>query len=79
MQARIYRWYRELIELEREILGSGATEGDALLRKEQLERLASLEESVRNIRVPAAFADLFYSLREHIIFVRERVVSKQPI
>lgn len=73
MEARIYRWYRELLELERDMWSSGV---DAATRKQQIEELARIERSVQNIRVPAAFADLFYSLREHIIFVRERIVTE---
>ena len=76
MQSRIYRWYRELLELERDMLKAGV---DAATRKQQIEELARIESSVQAIRVPAAFADLFYSLREHIIFVRERIASnKRP-
>jgi hypothetical protein len=72
MQGRIYRWYRELLELEREVRDGAA---DPAVREQQLARLAEIETSVRNIRVPATFADLFYSLREHIVFVRERVLA----
>jgi hypothetical protein len=72
MQGRIYRWYRELLELEREVRDGVA---DPAIREQQLARLAEIEISVRNIRVPATFADLFYSLREHIVFVRERVLA----
>jgi len=74
MEGRIYRWYRELLELEREVSGTAA---DAATRERHLARLAEIEESVKNIRVPAAFADLFYSLREHVVFVRERVLGKR--
>jgi TRAP-type uncharacterized transport system substrate-binding protein len=72
MQGRIYRWYRELLELEREVRDGAA---DPAVREQQLARLAEIETSVRNIRVPATFADLFYSLREPIVFVRERVLA----
>jgi len=76
MQSRIYRWYRELLELERDMLKEGV---DPETRRLQIEELARIESSVQNIRVPAAFADLFYSLREHIIFVRERITpSRRP-
>jgi len=52
---------------------------DPETRRLQIEELARIESSVQNIRVPAAFADLFYSLREHIIFVRERITpSRRP-
>jgi hypothetical protein len=73
MQGRIYRWYRELLELER-----NAFEGnlDASARDALLQKLQSIEESVKTIRVPATFADLFYGLREHIVFVRERLIAE---
>jgi TRAP transporter TAXI family solute receptor len=73
MQGRIYRWYRELLELERDAFEPNldATRRDALLQK-----LHEIEESVKTIRVPATFADLFYSLREHIVFVRERLIAE---
>jgi len=74
MQARIYRWYRELLELEREAFKLSA---DAEQRDKLLIRLAEIDHSVRKIRVPAMFADLFYGLREHIVFVRERLISEQ--
>ncbi len=73
MQGRIFRWYRELLELEREVRDG---EGDGPMRERQLARLIEIEEGVKNIRVPASFADLFYGLREHIVFVRERVLAE---
>ena len=73
MEGRIYRWYRELLELEREV---DVGKIDAATRERHLARLIDIEESVKNIRVPASFADLFYSLREHIVFVRERVLAE---
>ncbi len=76
MEGRIYRWYRELLELEREVGEGGDGKAGAATREQHLARLVHIEESVKNIRVPASFADLFYSLREHIVFVRERVLAE---
>lgn len=73
MQSRIYRWYRELLELERDAFEKSV---DDTTRAELLEKLRGIEESVKTIRVPAAFADLFYSLRQHIVFVRDRLVAE---
>lgn len=73
MQGRIYRWYRELLELERDAFDSNL---DTETRDALLGKLHDIEESVKNIRVPATFADLFYSLREHIVFVRERLIAE---
>ncbi len=67
MQARIFRWYRELLDVERKALQRPL---NAVARERFLLQLAEIEESVRKIRVPASFADLFYGLREHIVFVR---------
>jgi len=40
-----------------------------------LKRLDDIEEAVHKMKVPASFADQFYGLREHIGFVRERLME----
>ena len=69
IRARIYRWYGTLIALERDAFGS-STRG---LRNEMLMRLGEIEQGVNNMKMPLAFADQFYVLREHIRFVREQL------
>jgi len=69
MQLRIYRWYRSLLRVERDLF-SEMTSGK---RVELRERLDHIEESVNRMKVPASFANQFYALREHIGFVRERL------
>jgi TRAP transporter TAXI family solute receptor len=69
MQLRIYRWYRSLLRVERDLF-SEMTSGK---RDELRERLDHIEESVNRMKVPASFANQFYALREHIGFVRERL------
>jgi TRAP-type uncharacterized transport system substrate-binding protein len=69
MQLRIYRWYRSLLRVERDLF-SEMTPGK---RDELRERLDHIEESVNRMKVPASFANQFYALREHIGFVRERL------
>ena len=67
VRARIYRWYGALIRLERDALMNSTLE-----RPEQmLKRLDEIEKGVNNMKVPLAFADQFYVLREHIRFVRD--------
>jgi len=45
-----------------------------LERPEQmLKRLDEIEKGVNTMKVPLAFADQFYVLREHIRFVRDRL------
>jgi len=70
-QLRIYRWYRKLLVLEREV----TAEPPQGKPEEYLQRLNEIEDVVRHMRVPASFANLFYSLREHIEFVRKRIVQ----
>jgi len=41
--------------------------------KELLKRLDEIEKGVNNMKLPLAFADQFYVLREHIRFVRDRL------
>jgi TRAP transporter TAXI family solute receptor len=69
IRSRIYRWYGQLIALERGALPvlAGAD------RRELLARLEEIESAVNRIKVPVAYADQLYVLREHINLVRERV------
>jgi hypothetical protein len=67
----IYRRYRALISLERESMTKMTPEQ----RAEMLTRLDAIENAVNKMRVPASFADQFYSLRGHIDFVRERLAG----
>jgi len=69
----LYRWYRALLRLERELLTRPPGE-----RAEQLRRLDHIEEAVNKLKVPASFADQFYGLRGHIDYVRERLKSAVP-
>ena len=41
-----------------------------------LKRLDDIEKGVNSLKMPISFADQFYVLREHISFVRERLVAQ---
>jgi TRAP-type uncharacterized transport system substrate-binding protein len=71
VKARIYRWYGALIGLERDALMNSTPEPS----EEMLKRLDEIEKAVNNMKVPVAFADQFYVLREHIRFVRDRLTA----
>ncbi len=71
-QLRIYRWYRKLLVLEREV----AREQTPANREALLGRLNEIEQVVKHMKVPASFANQFYSLRADIDYVRERLVSR---
>ena len=73
IRSRIYRWYRALLELERNAIRSSF---DPARRDEFLQQLESIEDAANRIVVPAAFGDLLYELRLHINFVRGNLLSK---
>jgi TRAP-type uncharacterized transport system substrate-binding protein len=69
VQSRINRRYRQLMELERESLGSIAPEVRAAL----LERLTAIEKSVIALKIPGSHAEQLYVMRQHMRFVRENL------
>jgi hypothetical protein len=71
MKLRIYRWYRALLTLERDLIGRLAREE----RAELIGRLDHIEKEVNKMKMPASFADQFYVLRGHIDFVRDRLMK----
>lgn len=72
---RIYRWYRQLLALEQDMVN----QMDANKQKELLTRLDQIEQSVDSMKVPASFADQFYILRGHVGFVRTRLLERKAI
>jgi len=68
VRSRIYRCYGKLIALERRLLSRPAPE----VREEMLKQLNEIEAEVNKMKMPLAFADQFYVLRDHIGFVRAR-------
>jgi TRAP-type uncharacterized transport system substrate-binding protein len=73
IESRIHRWYRALLDLERDAF---KPEGDPKGREELLRKLDHIESTVSKIVVPARFGDLFYGLRGHIDFVRGRLIAQ---
>jgi hypothetical protein len=71
-RSRIYRWYRELALLERDI----ATRSGTLPTGKWLADLDRIEESVAHINTPAGYASEAYTLRQHIDFVRDAVKAR---
>jgi TRAP-type uncharacterized transport system substrate-binding protein len=69
IRLRILRWYRALLVLEEEI----STQTTPEKCKELIDRLNQIEQTVNKLKIPASFADQFYSLRSHISIVRERL------
>lgn len=71
-RSRIYRWYGELALLEREVeshAGNPPTE-------RWLADLSRIEHAAVRVRAPASYAGEWYTLREHIEFVRRAVKAR---
>jgi len=68
VRLRIYRWYRALLTLERDLHNWPPEQ-----RPELLARLERIEREVHRMKVPASFADQYYTLRGSIGFVRARI------
>jgi len=73
VKLRLYRWYRALLLVERDLFADAAGK-----REESLRRLDDIEAAVNKMKVPASFADQFYALRGHIGFVREGLRNTEP-
>ncbi len=70
IKRRLHRIYGALLELERDAVGR--TEPAPAL----LERLASIERRAESLSLPISYANELYVLREHILYVRERVTAR---
>jgi hypothetical protein len=75
VRSRIYRYYGSLIAIERHAL-AGATEEE---RTRLLGQLDEIETALNHLRMPLAYADAFYVLREHVGFVRSRLMGARPV
>jgi len=71
VRSRIYRYYGSLIAIEREALKEPSAEE----RKALFQELDHVEASLNELRMPLAYADAFYVLREHVGFVRSRLAQ----
>ena len=71
IDSRIHHRYGELMELERQTLGTLSEQR----RAELLERLEVIEKSVISRKMPGSHAEQVYVLREHIDFVRKKLLG----
>lgn len=67
VRARIFRWYRSLLAVEKQLL----TESDPDKRAKLLHHVEDIENTVKKMKVPTFYADMFYGLRSHIDLVRQ--------
>jgi hypothetical protein len=71
VRSRIYRYYGSLIAIERDALAHSTDEE----RQQLFAQLDQIEASLNRLRMPLAYADAFYVLREHVGFVRSRLAA----
>jgi hypothetical protein len=74
VNARIYRRYGELMALERVAFGQTTAEQ----RADLLKRLDEIEQRIITGKMPASVAEQLYVLRQHIHFVRSRILQESP-
>ncbi len=72
IRSRIYRWYRDLRQIEDDF-GRKDADADKLLQD-----LEKLDAKVERIAVPLAYADELYALRSAIGLVRKRLRATMP-
>jgi hypothetical protein len=69
VRSRVFRWYRQLREIEESLRTNKASPA------ELLGEVNKLDAKAQHITVPLSYADELYSLRSHIQLVRERLSS----
>lgn len=73
VRLKLYRWYRALLLLERDWHNFPAEQ-----RPELVPRLEHIEHEVNKMKVPASYADQYYTLRGAVGFVRQRIATTPP-
>lgn len=66
---RIYRWYRVLREIDKQVKGADAGADFAT----ELAHLHTLESELAEVSVPLSYMEEVYNLRMHVDFVRQRL------
>ena len=73
VRSRIYRWYGELVLLERDV----HSRKGLLPVAQWLATLDRIERAVESVKAPVSFASEAYTLREHIALVRRAVLARR--
>jgi len=71
IRSRVFRWYRQLRQIEAQCLERAAP------REKLLGELDALEARVERIAVPLSYTDQLYSLKGHIGLVRSRLKAER--
>ena len=74
MRSRVYRWYGELKYLENELDQDPQAAADAKAIATFIARVDRIEQRATHRKLPLAFSNELYTLREHIALVRRRLL-----
>jgi hypothetical protein len=69
VRSRVFRWYRQLREIEEAMQTKSASPAELLAD------LNKLDAKAQDVTVPLSYADELYALRSHIQLVRERLAA----
>jgi len=69
MRSRVYRWYDDLLKIDR--LSHTAKKAETI--RQYLSELDEIEQGISNTNVPLSFAEELYDLRLHLNMVRGRL------
>ena len=72
IRSRVFRWYRDLRQIEDELARKDADQ------KALMERLDKLDAKAEHIMVPLSYTEELYSLRNAIHMVRRRLRAMEP-
>jgi hypothetical protein len=75
LRMRLYRWYRAMLAVERDVVQSPMSKKQHDKLQEQV---TEIEANVNQMKVPASFADQYYALRTYVVFVRQQLMQKLP-
>jgi hypothetical protein len=70
VQSKLAYWYRRLERLERSVSAKSATVAD------QAQELSVISEMVARLKVPRAYAEQLFNLKNHVDLVRMRLASR---
>jgi hypothetical protein len=72
IRSRVFRWYRDLRQIEDELARDGADKPALLVR------VNALDAKAEKVSVPLAYAEELYALRGAIHMVRKRLIGIKP-
>jgi TRAP transporter TAXI family solute receptor len=75
VRSRIYRRYGELKFLEADV----ESDPKRHTQQEWLDKLEGIERGINRIPVPLAFSDMLYTLRSHLMLVRETILKRSVV